>query len=44
MNGYKSNVYDPDTPTYTQEMKGPNGQEFKDSMDVDISELEDHGT
>ena len=44
MNGYKSNVYDPDTPPYTQDMKGPNGKEFKDYMDVEIAELEVHGT
>ena len=44
MNGCKSSTYDPDTPTYTQAMKGPNGQEFKDAMAVEIAELEAHGT
>ena len=32
MNGYKSTIYDPDTPNYSQEMSGKYSEEYKKEM------------
>ena len=32
--GYKSNIYDPDTPTMGQAMGGPHREEFKQAMAI----------
>ena len=44
INGFKSNIYGPDTPDYSQAMKGPNSQEFREEMGAEVAELEAHST
>ena len=44
MNGYKSTIYDPDTPNYSQAMSGKYSEEYKKEMKEEIESLERNNT
>lgn len=44
LNGFKSEVYDPDSSRYHQAMQGNHREYYNDAMKEEIRQLDEHGT